>query len=67
MAFHRIVERNGAYRIETVASDGHRWLLRTICATMEAAMERLERLDAMAAADISKPRVTEHIEPERKQ
>src|ERR1700722_17874684 len=48
MAIHQIVERKGAYRIETVASDGHHWLLRTRYATMEAAMLRPECLKAMA-------------------
>ena len=64
MAIYQIVERNGAYRIETVASDGHHWLLRTRYATREAAMMRLERLNAMAAAEL---RLSEVLQPERKQ
>jgi len=59
--------RAGVYRIETIAADGHHWLLRPRYPTEEAAMMRLERLNAMGAADIPELRMSEFTEPKRKQ
>ncbi len=52
MATHRIVLRGDAYRIETTAMNGRRWLLRTMYTTEQAALVRLRRLEAMAKADM---------------
>jgi hypothetical protein len=52
MAIHRIVRRGDAYRIETTALNGRRWLLHTMYPTEQAAQVRLGRLHAMAKADI---------------
>ena len=60
MVTHRIVQRDGAYRIETIAPGGRHWLLRAVYATKKAASVRLVRLKAMAQADMPERGTPEH-------
>lgn len=59
MATHRIVRRGEGYRIETTAMTGRHWLLPTMYATEEAALMRLECLNAMATADMPRRETAE--------
>jgi hypothetical protein len=53
MTTHKIVRQADVYRIEATTPVGNHWLLSRVYATEEAAKVRLNRLQAMAAADMS--------------
>ncbi len=52
MKTHRIVSRDGTYRIETTSPTGKHWLLGRVYPTEAAATSRLRALHAMADADM---------------
>jgi hypothetical protein len=56
MKTHKIVPRDGAYRIEATTATGKQWVLTRIYPTEAAAQVRLRALEAMAEAALPKYR-----------
>jgi hypothetical protein len=56
MKTHKIVPRDGVYRIEATTATGKHWVLGRTYPTETAALVRLRALQAMADADVPKYR-----------